>query len=133
MSYNRIIIIGNVGKDVDYRDSGACEFVQFSVATNEKYQKDGDWVTSTQWHKVVAFRKTAEVARDRIRKGVQVLVEGKVQYRKWEKDGVTRYYTQILADKIMVMDKAVGDESLDETDIPDVVANSFTGGEDIPF
>lgn len=119
---NKVILMGNVGRDpeVRYMANGNM-VVNFSVATTESYKKDGEWVNNTEWHNLVAFRKTAEYIGNHIAKGNMVYVEGKLQTRSWEdKEGVKRYTTEVLIDTIRKVSGEKVDRPKDnkEDDVP---------------
>ena len=107
-SLNKVIIIGHIGRDpeVKYTPSGQA-VANFSVATDESYTgKDGQKVEKTEWHRIVAWGKTAEFCGNYLAKGRLVYVEGKIETRKWiDKDGAEKYTTEIKADRVMGMDK----------------------------
>lgn len=107
MSLNRAQIIGNCGKDAEVRMVGENKVATFSVATAEKYKdsKSGEWKENTEWHNIVCWRHTAELAEKYIRKGTQLYIEGKIRTRSWEKDGEKRYVTEIVADSIQLLGK----------------------------
>lgn len=107
MSLNRAQIIGNCGKDAEVRMVGENKVATFSVATAEKYKdsKSGEWKENTEWHNIVCWRHTAELAEKYIRKGTQLYIEGKIRTRSWEKDGEKRYVTEIVADTIQLLGK----------------------------
>ena len=103
---NKVMLIGNLGKDpqVNYLDNGVA-VANFSLATTENYKnKEGERVSQTEWHNVVLWRGLAEVAEKYLKKGASVYIEGKIKTRKWEdKEGVTRYNTEILADNMTML------------------------------
>ena len=103
---NKVILVGNLGKDpeVRYLDNGVA-VANFSLATTENYKnKSGERVSQTEWHNIVLWRGLAEVAEKYLKKGASVYVEGKIKTRKWEdKDGNTRYNTEILADNMSML------------------------------
>lgn len=107
MSLNKAQIIGNCGKDAEVRMVGENKVATFSVATAEKYKdsKSGEWKENTEWHNIVCWRHTAELAEKYIRKGTQLYIEGKIRTRSWEKDGEKRYVTEIVADTIQLLGK----------------------------
>lgn len=115
--YNKIILIGNLGRDPEIRrlESGAV-VANFSLATNENYRdKAGNWQTITEWHNVVAWRNLAERAERDLKTGSMVFVEGKLTTRKWQdKDGNDRYTTEVLAAVIRPLDKKDGAAPLSE-------------------
>jgi len=103
---NKVILIGNLGKDpeVRYLDNGVA-VANFSLATTENYKnKAGERVSQTEWHNIVLWRGLAEVAEKYLKKGSSIYIEGKIKTRKWEdKDGNTRYNTEILADNMSML------------------------------
>ncbi|QGY41513.1 single-stranded DNA-binding protein [Pseudodesulfovibrio cashew] len=108
-SMNKVILIGRVGQDpkVSYTSSGQA-VANFSVATDEGYRdrQTGQKVERTEWHRIVAWRQQAEFVGNYIGKGRLVLVEGKLQTRKWQgQDGQDRYTTEIVADNIQGLDR----------------------------
>ena len=111
---NKVILIGNLGKDpeVRYLDSGVA-VANLSLATSENYKnKDGERVTQTEWHDVVLWRGLAKVAEKYLKKGSSIYVEGKLRTNKWvDKDENTRYKTEILADKLTMLGKSNSQES----------------------
>ena len=113
MSVNRVLILGNCGKDPEVRVVGENKVASFSVATTEKYKdsKSGEWKENTEWHNIVCWRNTAELAEKYIKKGTQLFIEGKLRTRSWEKDGEKRYVTEIVADSIQLLGKKEGSDS----------------------
>ncbi|MGA1978898.1 MAG: single-stranded DNA-binding protein [Bacteroidales bacterium] len=111
MSINKVILVGNVGKDpvVRYFDKGVAK-ATFPLATSESYtNQQGETVTSTEWHNIVLWRALAEVAEKTVKKGTQVYVVGKIKTRSYtDKEGNNKYITEILADTIMVLEKKQG-------------------------
>lgn len=105
MSYNRVILIGNVGRDPEIRRFENNIKASFSLATSETYTpKGGDKVTQTEWHNVVCWRRLAEISESYIKKGSQILVEGKIRYRSYDdKDGNKKYIVEIEADNIQLL------------------------------
>lgn len=99
-SLNKAMIIGRLGQDPDIRVTQSNTTVaNFSVATSQRYKdKQGSMKEETEWHRVVAWGRTAEIVQEYLKKGDQVYVEGPIQTRKWEdKEGQTRYTTEIKA------------------------------------
>ncbi|MFH0726087.1 MAG: single-stranded DNA-binding protein [Pseudomonadota bacterium] len=112
---NKVILVGNLGADPEmkYLPSGDA-VCNFNIATSESWKdKDsGDKKEKTEWHRIVTFRKLAEICGKYLSKGSMVYVEGKLQTRSWEKDGVTRYTTEIIASEMtMLGSKGSGDNS----------------------
>lgn len=108
MSINKVILVGNVGKDpvVKYFDKGVAK-ATFPLATSESYtNQKGDTVTATEWHNIVFWRSLAEVVDRTVKKGSQLYIVGKIQTRSYtDKDGVNKYITEILGDTLIVLDK----------------------------
>jgi len=109
-SLNKVIIIGRLGQDpkLSYTSSGQA-VANFSVATDEGYRdrQTGQKVERTEWHRVVAWRQTAEFCGNYLAKGRLVMVEGKLQTRKWQgQDGQDRFTTEIVADNVEGLDRA---------------------------
>ncbi|MDD4922256.1 MAG: single-stranded DNA-binding protein [Bacteroidales bacterium] len=107
MSVNKVILVGNVGKDpeIRYLDSGVA-VATITLATTERGYTlaNGTQVPDrTEWHNIVAWRGLAEIAEKYIKKGGQLYVEGKITTRKWEKDGIARYTTEIVAENIELL------------------------------
>ncbi|MCK9312137.1 MAG: single-stranded DNA-binding protein [Bacteroidales bacterium] len=107
MSINKAILVGNVGKDpeIRYLDSGVA-VATITLATTERgytLQNGTQIPDRTEWHNIVAWRGLAEIAEKYIKKGNQLYVEGKITTRKWEKDGITRYTTEIVAENIELL------------------------------
>lgn len=102
---NKVILVGRLGKDPEVRnlENGAV-VANFSIATSEKYtDRAGEKKEVTEWHNIVLWRGLAEVAQKYLHKGDMVYVEGKLRTRSWEKDGVTRYTTEIIADNMNML------------------------------
>ncbi|MDC0249457.1 single-stranded DNA-binding protein [Flavobacteriales bacterium] len=131
---NKVILIGNLGKDpeVRYLDNGVA-VANFSLATTEKYKnKEGERVSQTEWHNIVLWRGLAEVAEKYLKKGASVYVEGKIKNRKWEdKEGNTRYNTEILADNMTMLGGKQSQESVAPTPATEETPNEKA--DDLPF
>lgn len=107
-SLNKAMIIGNLGQDPDVRYTQSNTAVaNLSIATSERYKdKSGEWKENTEWHRVVAWGRTAEICQEYLKKGSKVYIEGPIQTRKWEdKDGQTRYTTEIKALTMTMLDR----------------------------
>ncbi|MDD1509470.1 single-stranded DNA-binding protein [Pseudomonas sp. CNPSo 3701] len=98
---NKVILVGTCGQDPEtrYLPSGNA-VTNLSLATSEQWtdKQTGQRVEKTEWHRVSLFGKVAEIAGEYLRKGSQVYIEGKLQTREWEKDGIKRYTTEIIVD-----------------------------------
>ena len=105
---NKVILVGNLGKDPEVRYlEGGSPVANFSLATSEFYKdKNGNRVETTDWHKIVAWRGLAEVASKFLKKGMQVYVEGKLKTKSWtDKDGTKQFSTEIVADNLVMLGK----------------------------
>ena len=107
-SLNMVQIIGNVGRDAElkYGNSGTA-VASFSVATTETTSDGREF---TEWHNVKAFGKTAEVCGQYVKKGRRVYIEGKNQTSEWERDGVKQRRTEVVARRMLLLDKASSDQ-----------------------
>lgn len=105
---NKVIIIGNLGNDPDTRYTGQGNAVtNLSIATDESYKdkNTGQMVPKTEWHRVVMFNRLAEVAKEYLRKGAKVYIEGRLRTRKWQdQSGQDRYTTEIVANDMQMLD-----------------------------
>jgi single-strand DNA-binding protein len=103
---NKAILIGNLGKDpeVRYTPSGL-GVANFNIATSETWtNKEGEKETRTEWHRIVAFGKLAEICGEYLSKGKQVYIEGRIQTRDWEdQNGVKRYTTEVVANQMLML------------------------------
>jgi single-strand DNA-binding protein len=108
---NKAILVGNLGRDpeIRYTPDGTA-VANFSVATTEKWKdkNTGQMQEKTEWHRIVAFRRLGEICGEYLRKGSKVYIEGKIQTRQWEKDGITRYTTEIVANEMKMLDSRGG-------------------------
>ncbi len=103
---NRVQLFGNPGMDPEVKDlENGKKLARFSLATNEHYKNaQGEKVTETQWHNVVAWGKTAEIIEKYVRKGQEVGLEGKLTTRQWEtKEGEKRYATEVLINEVLLV------------------------------
>ncbi len=106
-SVNKVILIGNLGKDPElkYTPSGTA-FAKFSLATNERYKdKAGEWQDRTEWHNIVCWQRTAEIAGEYLKKGRSVYIEGRIQTRSWDDktSGQKKYMTEIVANDLVLL------------------------------
>lgn len=111
---NKAILIGNVGNDPDVKYlEGGTAVAKFSLATSEVYKnRQGERVTQTEWHNIVAWRNLAELAEKYITKGKPLYIEGRITNRSWEdKDGNKRYTTEIVALSIQLLGRKGDDDS----------------------
>jgi single-strand DNA-binding protein len=106
-SVNKVILLGNVGKDPEIRSTGGGTMVaNLTLATSDRYQDaQGNWQERTEWHNLVAFKRTAEIIRDYVKKGSKLCIEGKIQTRSWDdkETGAKRYKTEILVNDLSLL------------------------------
>lgn len=111
---NKVFLLGNVGKDPEIRSTaGGMTIASFSLATADRKKEGTGWVDTTEWHNIVCFQRTAEVVRDYVKKGSQILVEGKITNRSWDdkESGQKRYKTEILVNELTLLGGKAGGES----------------------
>ena len=106
-SVNKVILIGNLGKDpeVKYTPSGTA-VAKFSLATNERYKdKSGAWQDRTEWHNIVAWQRLAEIVGEYVKKGGKVYIEGRLQTSSWDdkESGQKRYKTEVIASDLVLL------------------------------
>jgi single-strand DNA-binding protein len=104
-SLNRVQLLGRLGGDPEVRSTqNGTNVANFNIATSEKFTKDGETQEKTQWHRVVAWGKLAEIGGEYLSKGSLVMVEGKLETRQYEdKEGSTRYATEVIASDIYLL------------------------------
>jgi single-strand DNA-binding protein len=105
---NKVQLIGNVGNEPEIKIlEGGKKLAKFTIATNEVYYNENkEKVTDTQWHNVSAFGKIAEIIESFVNKGKEIAIEGKLTHRSYDdKDGVKRYYTEIIANELLLLGK----------------------------
>jgi single-strand DNA-binding protein len=111
---NKVILVGRLGKEPEVRnlDNGAV-VANFTIATSESYKDKttGDKKEVTEWHNIVLWRGLAEIAQKYLHKGDLVYIEGKLRTRSWEKEGVTRYTTEIVGDNMTMLGSRGGGNS----------------------
>jgi len=114
-SLNKVQLIGNLGKDPEFRSSpGGQSIVNVNIATTDSWKDKGtgEKREKTEWHRIVFFGRLAEIANEYLKKGSQVYVEGSLQTRKWtDKDGNDRYTTEVVAQNMQMLGRANGGSS----------------------
>ena len=103
---NKVQLIGNLGSNPEIKTlDGGKKFAKFNVATNESYRNaNGDKVTETQWHNLIAWGKIAEILEKYVTKGSEIAVEGKLTYRTYnDKDGNKKYFTEIQVNELLLL------------------------------
>ena len=132
-SLNKIMLIGNLGKDAETRfTTNNVSVTNFTLATTHSYKgKNGDWVNETTWHNIVSFN-LSDYFKENLKKGKKFYVEGRLTKRDYtDKEGIKRYSTDVYADKLIPLEPVSGAsaESEVETTEPPAVNNN----EDLPF
>lgn len=138
---NKVMLIGNVGKDPEMRYTANGNAVtSFSLAVSRSYSKEGERREETEWFDIVTWNKLAEVCSQFLQKGRQTYVEGRLQTRSWDgQDGVKRYKTEVVAETVLFLGKAPGGGSgpREMDAYEDAPANSGVGAgvdpDDLPF
>ena len=141
MSVNKVILVGNVGKDPEVKHlENDLSFAKFPMATSERFKtKTGDRAERTEWHNVIVWRGLAKVVEDYVKKGSQLYIEGRIQTRKYQdKDGNDRYITEIVADNMQMLGRKGSEESAPSSQpsaVQDSGAPTYEAGaeEDLPF
>ena len=104
---NKVIIVGNLGQDPEVRhmpSGGAVTNVSVATSESWKDKNTGQQQDRTEWHRVVFFNRLAEISGEYLKKGSKVYIEGSLRTRSWEKDGITRYSTEIVANEMQMLD-----------------------------
>ncbi len=133
MSVNKVILVGNVGKDPEVRYlEGGTAVCSFSLATSETYRnRDGERVSNTEWHNIVLWRGLAEIAEKYIRKGSQLFIEGRIRTRSWEdRDGNKRYTTEIIGDNMQMLGRRQDDQQQQDRGSAGGRDSGSAGGQD---
>lgn len=106
-SVNKVILLGNVGKDPEIKaTSSGMPVATFSIATSERFKdKQGNWQDRTEWHNLVAYQRTAEIVRDYVKKGNKLYIEGRLQTSSWDDktSGQKRYKTEIIVSDLSLL------------------------------
>jgi single-strand DNA-binding protein len=106
-SINKVILIGNVGKDPEIRSTpNGVMVANLTLATSDRFQdQQGNWQDRTEWHNLVSFKRTAEIVRDYVKKGSKLYIEGKIQTRSWDdkESGQKRYRTEIIVNELVLL------------------------------
>jgi single-strand DNA-binding protein len=140
-SVNKVILVGNLGKDPEVRQTQSGSAVAtFSIATNESWNnREGQREERTEWHRVVVFGKLADICGQYLKKGKQVYIEGRLQTRSWDdREGNKKYTTEIVASNMTMLGRA--GEGPSDSYAPPIEEERFSGGassgpeeDDIPF
>ena len=129
---NKVILVGNLGQDPEVKyTAGGAAVTTLSLATSESWKdKDtGSDQERTEWHRVVLWRRLAEIAGEYLKKGSKVYIEGQLQTRKWEQDGQTRYTTEVIGRDMQFLDSRSSSSS-DASSYEDT--NQDMGSQNLP-
>ena len=138
---NKAILIGNLGRDpeINHTENGTT-IAKLSIATSDKWKdkRSREVQNHTEWHRITAFGKLAEICGEYLFKGKQVCIEGRIQTSSWEKDGITRYSTEIIASKMEMLGGKQSKDIMDPSETSIGKENSghtnlSTGEDKIPF
>ena len=140
---NKVILVGNLGQDPEVKfTAGGAAVTTLSIATSDSWKDKDSGMDKerTEWHRVVLWRRLAEIAGEYLKKGSKVYIEGQLQTRKWEQEGQTRYTTEIIARDIQFLDSRgsantsnqEGAATTNEEPTPEV-PESGIDDDDIPF
>ena len=130
---NKVILVGNLGQDPEVKyTAGGAAVTTLSLATSESWKdKDtGQDQEKTEWHRVVLWRRLAEIAGEYLKKGSKVYIEGQLQTRKWEQDGQTRYTTEVVGRDMQFLDSRGNTTSDNSSSYEDV--NQDMGSQNLP-
>ena len=140
---NKVILLGNLGKDPDMQFlEGNIAVAKFSLATTETYKdRSGKLISQTEWHTVVLWRGLAELAQKYLQRGSLVYIEGRLKTRSWEdKEGNKKFATEIVGDNLIMLDKkadgspgTLGMEGFEGTDNDPDIPTAEDGSERLPF
>jgi single-strand DNA-binding protein len=130
---NKVILVGNLGKDPEVRHlEGGAAVANFPLATTETYKdKSGQRQEQTEWHNIVVWRGLAEVAEKFLKKGMTIYIEGKLRTRSWDdKEGNKRYTTEVVGDTFTILSKK---ENTNPSGGNDGIVSGPKTGDDLPF
>lgn len=139
-SVNKVILVGNLGRDAELRyTTGGSAVATLNLATTEQWKdKEGQKKEATEWHRVVVWGKTAETLAEYLTKGKQIYLEGKLQTRKWkDKEGQDRYTTEVRGDRMVLLSGGggrdtsgpTGDRHLRDEDVLSAAAHAVGAGD----
>lgn len=142
---NKVILVGNVGQDPEIRHiNDDTQVAKFTLATSESYKnKEGERITQTEWHNIVVWRGLSKVVEQYVKKGSQIYIEGKITNRSYEKDGQTKYFTEIVANELKLLGKRSEGETYQNNNVAAAQTVSHVNepnidltpddGDDLPF
>lgn len=111
-SLNKVMLIGNLGRDAEHTFTpNNVSISKYSIATQSSYKgKDGNWVEDTQWHNIISW-SLSDFFKEKLKKGAKIYVEGRIQTRTWDDNGVKKYFTEIISEKLIPLDGRGGGDS----------------------
>jgi single-strand DNA-binding protein len=115
---NKVILLGNVGKDPESRflpSGGAVTSLSLATSESWKDKQSGNLQERVEWHRIVFFNKLAEIVNEYVKSGSKIYVEGQLRTRSWEQDGVTKYATEIVASEMQLLDSRNGGPAAAQT------------------
>lgn len=133
-SLNKVMLIGNLGKDAETRfTTNNLSVTNFTMATSNSYKgKDGNWVNETTWHNIVSFN-LSDYMKDNLKKGRKFYVEGRISKRDYtDKDGIKRYSSEVVSERLIPLDSSGSPEETQEQQISQPNVN-VEENEDLPF
>ena len=139
---NKVILVGNLGQDPEVKfTAGGAAVTTLSIATSDSWKDKDSGMDKerTEWHRVVLWRRLAEIAGEYLKKGSKVYIEGQLQTRKWEQEGQTRYTTEIIARDMQFLDSRGSVNTSNQEDTKKIeesdpnVPDSRIDDDDIPF
>lgn len=134
MSLNKVMLIGNVGKDPEIRHlENESMVASFPLATTERFKdKNGNWQEQTEWHNIVCWRSLAERVEKYVKKGSQLFIEGRIRTNNWvDQAGQKRYSVEILADNMQLLNKKTDTQPTNNS-IQQIVATAEAANKDLP-
>jgi single-strand DNA-binding protein len=132
---NKVILVGNLGKDPEVRNlENGATVANFTIATTESYKDKttGEKKDITEWHNIVLWRGLADIAAKYLHKGDMIYIEGKLRTRSWEKEGVTRYTTEIVGDNMTMLSTRKSSNAGGGSASAAASTPSYTGNNEVP-
>lgn len=130
-SVNQVTLLGHLGGDPEFKTlRSGIPVANFSLATSERFKRGEDWQERTEWHRITLYGKLAEIARDYVKKGDRLYVQGRLQTDSWDDNGSTRYRTYIVGNDLTMLSLARGTGA---ASAPPEHSNQPITDEDIPF
>jgi single-strand DNA-binding protein len=135
-SVNKVILLGTAGKDPElkYTPQGTA-VAKLSLATNERTKSGGEWTEKTEWHNIVLWARTAEIAGEYVKKGSKVYIEGRLQTRSWDDkaSGQKKYMTEVVGEELILLDGKPGPQPSSGQKPTKTTVEEFDDHDSIPF